>query len=241
MAEPTENQMVFYCSCGQKLSAPSRASGLTVNCPKCGEPIVIPAQPADGPATDQPDAPTETVVGRLCTVCQTAIGHGEPAQICPGCRSPFHKQCWDQVGGCATYGCKFMPAGEPQPTGSPRRAGWGDVKECPNCHKEILSVAVKCRLCGARFPSPTPMTGAEYHEWRIMQAELSPAKTMALVMFIASLIGFLAPVILMAGGIWLWRSRKTLRRVGGVFEVLAYGAVVLSALYSVIIVFAFVI
>ena len=163
------------------------------------------------------------------------VAPGESACLCPECRSPYHRECWDEVGGCATYGCRLMPqAAKPAEAGA-RQEGWGDEKTCPKCSKPIRSAAVKCRHCKATFPSAVPMTQAEYHEWRAQQAELAPTRAVAIAVFVVSLFGCLGPLVLLGGGIWLWRSHDALRRVGGAYQVLAYFGVGLSVVYSVMI------
>ena len=60
-----------------------------------------------------------------------------------------------------------------------------------------------------------------------------------IALFALSLLGFLAPVLLLVGGIWAWQSRKTLRRVGGAPELLAYFGLGISAIYCIILVACF--
>ena len=111
-------------------------------------------------------------VGSLCSLCQTEIETGEKAWACPSCTSPYHQECWDEVGGCGTYGCEMMPAAAKEEEAGERSRGWGDQKECPRCHKQIRSAAVKCRFCKARFPTPAPMTTREFLQWRRRQKQL---------------------------------------------------------------------
>jgi hypothetical protein len=39
-----------------------------------------------------------------CPVCGVALG-GQ-VRRCPRCDAPYHPDCWDYHGGCATYGCR---------------------------------------------------------------------------------------------------------------------------------------
>jgi hypothetical protein len=189
-----------------------------------------------GPQAVEPDA----LVGRVCSICQSTVQPGEAACLCPECRSPYHRECWDEVGGCATYGCRLMPqAAKPAEPGE-RTTGWGDEKTCPKCGKIIRSAAVKCRFCRARFPSPLPMTEGQYGEWETQQARLAPTRTGAIVVFVASLLGCLGPLVLLGGGLWLWQQHEALKRVGGTHQVLAYFGLGLSAIYSLLMLLVFV-
>jgi len=43
----------------------------------------------------------------LCAICTTVLR--EPLVRCGRCQSPFHQECWDYTGRCATYGCDPKP------------------------------------------------------------------------------------------------------------------------------------
>ncbi|MDR1642351.1 MAG: hypothetical protein LBT59_21890, partial [Clostridiales bacterium] len=43
--------------------------------------------------------------GKVCPFCKTAIDAYEEAVACPACGIPHHKDCWEENGGCATFGC----------------------------------------------------------------------------------------------------------------------------------------
>jgi hypothetical protein len=117
---------------------------------------------------------------------------------------------------------------------SDQGSGWGDVKECPRCHKEIMAAAVKCRFCKASFPSSVPMSKKEYLEWTRQQKALAPTRRTAISLFVGSLLGFPAPLVLAYGVVWVIKYRRILHRVGGVHELLAYAGVGLSAIYTLL-------
>lgn len=48
-------------------------------------------------------------VGKTCPVCQTPIKPGTVVSVCPACDMPYHQECWEYNGGCATYGCANAP------------------------------------------------------------------------------------------------------------------------------------
>lgn len=42
----------------------------------------------------------------VCPYCQTPIATDADGIRCPACRTPHHRQCWQENGGCAVYGCR---------------------------------------------------------------------------------------------------------------------------------------
>jgi len=42
-----------------------------------------------------------------CPICTTVLK--EPLVRCGRCQSPYHQECWDYAGRCATYGCDPKP------------------------------------------------------------------------------------------------------------------------------------
>ena len=86
-------------------SCPKRGPEAALRCPRCkaelivaGEGRIITSRLAD-PKTE----------GGTCAVCQSAIGPNEAVLVCPSCDQVHHRECWDEVGGCATYGCENAP------------------------------------------------------------------------------------------------------------------------------------
>ncbi len=43
--------------------------------------------------------------GSICPYCQKEIQPGQRVHICPDCNIPHHEACWNQNGGCTTFGC----------------------------------------------------------------------------------------------------------------------------------------
>jgi len=62
------------------------------------------------------------VVGKTCPYDQYPISEGDQVIICPDCATPHHADCWQENGGCTTYGCARAPA-PPAPAMPPARAG----------------------------------------------------------------------------------------------------------------------
>jgi hypothetical protein len=45
-------------------------------------------------------------IGKTCPFCQYAIKSERDAVLCPACKVPHHRECWQENGGCTTFGCK---------------------------------------------------------------------------------------------------------------------------------------
>ena len=46
------------------------------------------------------------IAGKTCPFCQTAIKPNDHVHICDACNNPHHIECWQQNGGCTTFGCQ---------------------------------------------------------------------------------------------------------------------------------------
>ena len=169
-----------------------------------------------------------------CSICHTIIEPGDPVKPCPTCRQEYHESCWDELGGCATYGCeKAVSAQKPPP---PRReaTGWGDVKTCPQCSAGIGSSVLFCR-CGARFPYTDPMSRGEYVSWVQRQSELSATRRTLLLLFIFSLFGAPAPVLGPIAGWYAYSKRDQLAGADGTYLAMGYGTAALGSIYTIVI------
>jgi hypothetical protein len=164
-----------------------------------------------------------------CSICHTLIRPGEETETCPECRSSYHAACWEELGGCATYGCgEAAPAEKaPVPHGE---TGWGDVKTCPACRREIHPASLYCR-CGAEFPHVDPMTPREYRDYLAGLQWAKNTRRLLAFLFALSLTGILAPVSGTIAGIVSNRNRERLAGSDGTYLAMGYGATALGALY----------
>jgi DNA-directed RNA polymerase subunit RPC12/RpoP len=229
--------IVLTCACGKRLRVSDDRVGQKVRCPACG--FVILATSRAPVATDAPKAAARTATavdaGRMCSICLSAVAAGETLVACDQCELPFHEECWNENGGCATYGCARAPRTVKAAGGAaPATSAWGDVKKCPACGREIRSIAVKCRFCGASFGGVDPITPEEYRAQRASRAAVARAQAIALSLFVASLLGCTAPATLAASLAWVLMNRKMLRSMAGGHFVIAIASIAISAAYCLL-------
>src|SRR5262249_9424259 len=129
---------IIACTCGTKVRLPEGSGGKQFRCPKCRAIL---------------DAPVETKVlstyraeagGKesLCPICQSGIVAEEPVIVCPNCDQVHHQACWQEIGGCSTYGCEQAPALTKEAPAAQPLTAWGDTKTCPACGETIKSIAL---------------------------------------------------------------------------------------------------
>ena len=100
----------------------------------------------------------------ICPVCSTAILSTDESIVCPDCKIAYHKDCWKENNGCATYGCKSagsqnnppppitddVPGGwttPPDPTQNTQSSSHPSF-ECPHCHTQLTVGTNICWSCG---------------------------------------------------------------------------------------------
>lgn len=157
----------------------------------------------------------------VCSLCHLALEPGEAACACPACHAVAHSECWAENRGCGAYGCPEAPAAEKQVTAE-APTYWGrEVKNCPQCGKEIKAAALKCRYCQARFESAAPVSREEF-QGQVERREASAAsRAWGTWLFAGGLIPFLAPVVLFAGAVLFFGRPEEARRLPPLHGVLA--------------------
>ncbi|MBC8008774.1 MAG: hypothetical protein H7067_01595 [Burkholderiales bacterium] len=156
------------------------------------------SEPSSPTPSSDPAAPSAS-----CPYCLAVIGPDEASDTCPECRAPHHNECWTENGGCAVYGCACVPVVESRAAIEVPMSYWGqEHKPCPACGHEILAAAVRCRNCGTTFASARPEDTAAFQSRSAMEARLPAARRSIILIFILSVVPFLAPV----GVVWalLW-------------------------------------
>ena len=170
-----------------------------------------------------------------CAICYTMINQTEAATACPECQQDYHKSCWDEIGGCGSYGCKHAAVAHKPPLPVLVGAGWGDTKPCPRCSQDISSSLLVCR-CGARFPWADPMTPADYAAWLDQQGAITRARRSLIALFLLSLLGVTAPIAGPIAGLYAWSRRDRLGGAGGTYLAMGYGSAAIGAMYTILLV-----
>jgi hypothetical protein len=178
------------------------------------------------PTVASPAAPS--AVAR-CSICGTRIRDDEQPRACPDCDQAYHEGCWDEIGGCATYGCKSAATPE-KPPPEPVHAGWGDEKVCPVCDDSIASSLLVCP-CGARFPWADPMTRAELDAWRAREREIQSAQRVLTILLVLSVAGVGAPICGPYAAHYAHARRAMLSGPNGVYLAMGYASAALGAAY----------
>ncbi|MBN1633066.1 MAG: hypothetical protein JW917_02755 [Ignavibacteria bacterium] len=83
-----------------------------------------------------------------CPYCQSNIKSDNEVQYCKECGTPHHKECWDENGGCTTYGCGQNPVAKKN------KINLGNftieqIEELNN--QEISSEDNYCIFCGGKI------------------------------------------------------------------------------------------
>ena len=123
--------------------------------PRPTDPPPTPKLPASAPAPvpldNQPVTQTtmranRRLEGKVCSVCQAKIKLGEDLRVCEHCRQPFHQTCWEENGGCGTYGCEGAKSTKP-------KQSFADFS-VPRDQVSATSYAKQAGGTGAEYSSP---------------------------------------------------------------------------------------
>jgi len=194
-----------------------------------GEVAAPPAPPAATPVPAGAEA-----VGKRCIICQTVIGAAEQVVLCPRCGQPYHAECWQELGGCGSYGCAAAPQAPPPPTPTTAASGtWGDTKVCPLCFQVIHAAALQCPYCREDFGTIEPLDRRDLLRRREQARRATEARTASIAIVASSL--FCPPVVALVGGYYvISRWREPLGRIEPLYRVLAAVGVVVATLVTIV-------
>ena len=104
---------------------------------------------------------------KTCPYCQSKIKQGSDFTVCSHCGTPHHKECWNENGGCTTYGCINNPLTEKKIGIESYDVGNETIEsiresmreelplpqmhnliDCPNCKSKIEDGSIYCKFCG---------------------------------------------------------------------------------------------
>ncbi|MCY2968257.1 MAG: zinc ribbon domain-containing protein [Planctomycetota bacterium] len=220
---------IITCDCGSRVRLPEDKANRSFRCPVCKMAIALTIDATVLKSTRLGDK----AIGCACPICQTDIGGDEPAIVCPGCDQFHHVECWSTIGGCGTYGCKQAPS-LPKSSTPAGEGGWGDFNNCPSCGEEIKSSALKCRHCGVKFETAEPLTPRELKKRREQKAAAGQLRYVMPGLLILSVLGCPAPLTLVVSGILVAMKKKELQKAGPLYVVLGYASIVVSAIYTLL-------
>jgi len=96
-----------------------------------------------------------------CPYCQSNIKSNNELQYCKECGTPHHRECWEENGGCTTYGCGQNPHSRKDRINvgnltieqirqlNPEESSQ-NYEACIKCGGKIEPDSVYCKYCGNR-------------------------------------------------------------------------------------------
>jgi hypothetical protein len=148
----------------------------------------------------------------VCTICLSPVESESEAVACPSCSAVYHRECWEENGGCGVYGCSQAPAVEPRGAMEIPAGFWGrQKKNCPVCQAEIAAAAVRCRQCGTTFESAVPVEAQAFQQKAKLDSVLPSARRHVITIFVLCVVTCTAPLGVIYGLVWWSTHRAAVR------------------------------
>ncbi|MFQ5788290.1 MAG: hypothetical protein ACE5H1_09955 [Thermodesulfobacteriota bacterium] len=168
----------------------------------------------------------------ICAICQTSIQATEVTKKCEKCQSEYHVECWNEIGGCGTYGCEMAVIQKIQSEQAAGYTYWGmETKVCPMCGETIKIDELRCPHCKESFDTIAPISREEIkRKFKKWPRKIEENKG-ALSIFIFAVFGITAPFVLVFGGLWYKENRQILREESPLYNLLALVGLSVSGFY----------
>jgi hypothetical protein len=172
-----------------------------------------------------------------CQICFNKIDAGEASAICPKCKAFYHKDCWDEYGGCSVYGCEKAPEYKKSDL-EEKYAGavWGrETKNCPFCSEAIPMNTLKCPSCGEEFKDVLQTDRKSIYKAPAQPVSVDPrekeTQNVILTFFFISLLGCMGPFIILFGTIWYYQNRERIMKISPIYRLLLGASMIFSFIY----------
>ena len=171
--------MIWKCNaCQSEIDIP--AETVMHFCPKCG---------ANAEAKANVPGNQNQIKNNSCPVCCTEIQEGDDTIVCPDCKMVYHKDCWKDNNGCATYGCPQAGCLNPPPMKvttqniqdsdeTNTNLNYQNGIRCPKCNTLLEEKATFCWSCNTDLKtssfedSKAPLAG-HWERWFARSLDLA--------------------------------------------------------------------
>jgi hypothetical protein len=175
--------------------------------------------------------------GVACPYCLAGLADSDDVVPCPGCHTVLHRECWEENGGCAVYGCTHAPPPEPRQAVEIPNSYWGrETKPCASCGQEIMATALRCRFCGTVYASARPEGATEYQARTMIEGMIPSARKTVRWIFAVSCVPFLSPIGAVWGWWWQRDNRATVDALPPIDRALAKMGLIISVTFTIAIV-----